>query len=234
MARSQRTESESPTRRRRKRARVLVIERGSAVHLILGQWADSFIVDLRRSASGVLDDRPSSGADVMVVDLDACGRDRPGVVAALCTRAGRAPLLAVSSESKDSDVVAVLKAGASGYLFKDDLDERLVAAIYETLAGGVPLSHRVARLVLQRARRKSGQIAAVSVDQVGALPKRKREILELFSRGLSYDQIALTLGISVNTVRTHVRDIYEQLGASTKVEAVLAAMRLGLLPNQRD
>ena len=59
---------------------------------------------------------------------------------------------------------------------------------------------------------------------------RKREILERLAQGLSYHQIGLALGISVNTVRTHVREIYEALGASTKVEAVLAAMECGILP----
>ncbi|HWZ90571.1 MAG TPA: LuxR C-terminal-related transcriptional regulator [Polyangiaceae bacterium] len=58
---------------------------------------------------------------------------------------------------------------------------------------------------------------------------RQREILKLLANGHSYDDIGVALRLSVNTVRSHIRTIYERLGASTKVEAVIAAMELGLL-----
>jgi LuxR family maltose regulon positive regulatory protein len=61
------------------------------------------------------------------------------------------------------------------------------------------------------------------------ITKRQREILNLLARGHSYEDIGLALDLSINTVRSHVRAIYERLGASTKVEAVVAALELNLL-----
>lgn len=140
------------------------------------------------------------------------------------------PVLVIARRSDEQRIVEALKAGGSGVLLEDDFDTRLADALKEALAGGVPMSRSVARLVLQRARRHSTQLAAVRPKIADlAMPKRKREILEMLSRGLSYEQIGDGLGISVNTVRTHVKEIYERLGASTKVEAVMAAVERGLL-----
>ena len=58
---------------------------------------------------------------------------------------------------------------------------------------------------------------------------RHRQVLELLQRGYSYDDVAATLGVSINTVRTHVRVIYERLGVTTKVEAVMTGLELGII-----
>jgi len=96
----------------------------------------------------------------------------------------------------------------------------------------VPMSRSVSQLVLDRARRSSANMAAVrdggpAADEL--ITKRQREILKLLAHGHSYEDIGLALSLSINTVRSHVRTIYERLGASTKVEAVIAAMELRLL-----
>ena len=91
------------------------------------------------------------------------------------------------------------------------------------------MSHAVSQLVLGRARRSSSEMRAVKIgdpDGVHFITTRQREILKLLQSGHSYGDIALALDVSVNTVRTHVRTIYERLGASTKVEAVITAMEL--------
>lgn len=95
------------------------------------------------------------------------------------------------------------------------------------------MSDAVSRLVLGRARRSSAKMAAViSMAPVarGLLTSRQREILTLLAAGHSYEDIGVALTLSVNTIRTHVRTLYERLGASTKVEAVVAAIDLGLIP----
>lgn len=121
-----------------------------------------------------------------------------------------APLIFVAHRYDEVHMVAIVKAGSSGYLVAEEMATRLVPSIFEALARAPHASPR-----------------AASAPRLGA---RKREILERLAQGLSYHQIGLALGISVNTVRTHVREIYEALGASTKVEAVLAAMECGILP----
>ena len=143
----------------------------------------------------------------------------------------RAPLLVISGPVDEQRVTAMIKAGAGGYLLTQDV-YRLPDAIRELLRGGVPMSRSVSQLVLDRARRSSASMAAVreggpSADEL--ITKRQREILKLLAHGHSYEDIGLALSLSINTVRSHVRAIYERLGASTKVEAVIAAIELHLL-----
>ncbi len=142
------------------------------------------------------------------------------------------PLLVVTERATDREVLEALRSGATGCLFREDLGRRLVPAILEALEGGAPMSRAVANMVLTRARRhSSAQMKAVRRDPEPspALGERKREIIAMLARGLSYDQIGLALDISINTVRSHVREIYEVLEVSTKVEAVMAAVERGII-----
>jgi DNA-binding NarL/FixJ family response regulator len=141
------------------------------------------------------------------------------------------PVLVISRPVSEQKVTEFIKAGAGGYLFSEDA-RRLPEAVRELLRGGVPMSEPVSRLVLGRARRSSTKMAAVlpsGTNGATVLTSRQREILKLLANGHSYDDIGLALNLSVNTVRSHVRSIYERLGASTKVEAVVAAMELRLI-----
>jgi DNA-binding NarL/FixJ family response regulator len=144
------------------------------------------------------------------------------------------PILVISKPVSEQRVTELIKAGAGGYLFTTDA-ARLPDAIRELLRGGVPMSEPVSRLVLGRARRSSAKMAAVRPETAvaeGLLTERQRQILKLLANGHSYDDIAMALNLSVNTVRSHVRTIYERLGASTKVEAVVAAIELRLIDRE--
>lgn len=143
-----------------------------------------------------------------------------------------APLIFVAHRYDERHMVAMVKAGSSGFLVVDEMPSLLVPSILEVLAGGIAVSRVAGQALLARVRsERDGAAHAACAPHLGA---RKREILERLAQGLSYHQIGLALGISVNTVRTHVREIYEALGASTKVEAVLAAMECGILPRSGD
>ncbi|HET7541326.1 MAG TPA: response regulator transcription factor [Polyangiaceae bacterium] len=175
-------------------------------------------------------DLPRMRPDAIVVAFERTGAEDIAEVRRLLS-AYRAPLLIVSGPVDEQRVTAMIKAGAGGYLLSQDLF-RLPDAIRELLRGGVPMSRPVSQLVLDRARRSSASMAAVRED--GPVPdelitKRQREILKLLANGHSYEDIGLALSLSINTVRSHVRTIYERLGASTKVEAVIAAIELRLL-----
>ncbi|MEI9947693.1 MAG: response regulator transcription factor [Pseudomonadota bacterium] len=173
---------------------------------------------------------PRMRPDAIVVALRDTGPDDVTEVRRLLS-AYRAPLLVISGPVDEQRVTAMIKAGAGGYLLTQDVF-RLPDAIRELLRGGVPMSRSVSQLVLNRARRSSAKMAAVreggpSADEL--ITKRQREILKLLAQGHSYEDIGLALSLSINTVRSHVRTIYERLGASTKVEAVIAAIELHLL-----
>src|SRR5687768_14738059 len=149
--------------------------------------------------------------------------------------AGSVPVLVISQPVADQQTVALIKAGAGGYLYAGE-GQDLVARLYELIKGGIPMSRPILQMVLQRARRSSAQMAAVRPDTEGGrglLTERQCEILKLLQLGHSYEDIGVALGLSVNTVRTHLRTIYERLGASTKVEAVMIAMELGILERTR-
>ena len=169
--------------------------------------------------------------DVIVVLFGRSTPEEEHQVRALSHRTNG--LLLVTEPADERRISQLLKAGASGWLFTADAKSRLPAAVHELLRGGIPMSAAAARVVLQRARRSSSQMAAVRPGDAanGALlSDRQLDVLRLLARSQSYDEIGVELGMSVNTVRTHVRAIYDRLGASTKVEAVLIARELGLLP----
>jgi DNA-binding NarL/FixJ family response regulator len=126
----------------------------------------------------------------------------------------------------DSDhVYQALCAGASGYLLKDTPSAKLLDAIREVHEGGAPMSPAIARRVLGTYR----SLSASPEPADRSLSPRECEVLNWLAEGYSYYAAAGQLGISVDTVRTHIRKFYEKLHVHTRSEAVLKAMRRGLL-----
>ncbi len=117
-----------------------------------------------------------------------------------------------------------MRAGAIGYLLKEDLDQ-VVVAIHDALAGGAPMSRQVARVVLSELKGPAPEPQLAST----VLTARETEVVDALARGLTYDNVASLLAISSNTVRHHVRSIYHKLAVATKTEAVLEARRLGVI-----
>jgi DNA-binding NarL/FixJ family response regulator len=152
-------------------------------------------------------------------------------------RATIAPVLLVTQRTNERRIVDLLKAEAAGLLFEEDVPARLVGSIPELVKGSTPLSNDVSHLVMARARRHSSQLIATAEVSHARPPSvllagRKKEILGMLSKGLSYDQIGLALDISVNTVRSHVREIYSVLEVTSKVEAVMVGLELGLIESK--
>jgi len=119
---------------------------------------------------------------------------------------------------EDEKIFEALNAGASGYVLKKTAPDKLLDAIKELYEGGAPMSSQIARKVVATFQNKSS--AAVTVDSLGVLSKREKEILESLSKGLLYKEIADRLFISPQTVRKHVYHIYEKLHVGNRIEAV--------------
>ena len=115
-------------------------------------------------------------------------------------------------------------AGACGYLLKDTPPDRLLEAIQEVHRGGAPLSPGIARKVVALFR-----ASAAPPREECRLSPRETEVLRLFADGHSYKTAADVLSLSTDTVRFHIRKIYEKLHVHSKSEAVLKAFRSGLL-----
>ncbi len=171
----------------------------------------------------------------VVVALGPMSPNNLSALKQLVATARPTPVMVVSPPVEEEPATQLLKAGISGYLFMEDA-RFLATGVRELVRGGLPMSPPVSRLVLQRARRSSSTMAAVKPQTPAAqnlLSGRQREILALLQRGHSYEDIGTALDLSVNTVRSHLRIIYERLGAASKVEAVMIGMELGLLERAR-
>lgn len=123
-------------------------------------------------------------------------------------------------------IVQSIQAGASGYLLKNSEPSKIIDAIIDIRYGGSPMSSSVARVVMNAIRDISGQTNGVR--QQGPLTDREYEIMQLIMNGMRYQQIAERLFISVDTVRSHIRRIYDKLHVHSKTEALAEARKRGM------
>jgi DNA-binding NarL/FixJ family response regulator len=112
-----------------------------------------------------------------------------------------------------------LYAGANGYLLKKYISDKLIHAIQEVLQGGAPMSPAIARMIISNM-----QQAAPSQANDYQLTNREKEILTWLSKGNSFKMIAAELNISLDTVRTHIKRIYDKLHVRSQIEAVSKAI----------
>src|SRR5207244_2281654 len=110
--------------------------------------------------------------------------------------------------------------GASGYLLKNTTPARLLESIVEVSEGGAPMTPSIAQKVLEKFRRQTP-----SSRELNNLSDREKEILECLVEGMSYKMIASSCEIAIDTVRFHIRNIYEKLHVNSKSEAVAKAIR---------
>lgn len=169
---------------------------------------------------------------VAVVDLGLPDADGIDLVRAIHTLRPALPVVVLTITDTSERVLAALDAGAMGYVLKDHLARELVTAIDAARAGDVSLSPRVARHVVQARRASSPSI----VDDAPPLllTTMERRVLDELARGLSYAQIGLVLDISINTVRSRIRTLFDKLGAGSSTEAVSVAIRRGLIRLDAD
>lgn len=155
------------------------------------------------------DDKP----DVVLMDIDLPGMtgiEGTGKIKKLCP----ACIVIIITVFQDSDkVFRSLCAGASGYLVKNANTEAIISNIDEALAGGAPMTLHIAKMVVQSFARQHDS----------PLSERETEVLKGISQGKSYSKIALDLFISGDTVRSHIKNIYQKLAVNSKAEALKVA-----------
>ncbi len=171
--------------------------------------------------------------DVLLVDLglpDGSGID---VIRAAHTRWPQCSIMVCTVFGDEQHVMQSLEAGAAGYLLKDSAPTSMLAEIRSLHAGGSPISPMIARQILMRFHAPEKPAAAlrpVTADKPrAALSAREQQVLELITKGFSFDEIATLLAVSRHTVLTYVRRTYSKLEVSSKTEAIFEARQQGLL-----
>ncbi len=156
--------------------------------------------------------------DLILMDIDMPGMSGIEAVQKIRKFNTQVPIIMLTVFDDNSHVFEALQSGASGYLLKKHISTKLFDSIQDVLDGGAPMSPSIARMVLASMQLKP------TVENPYQLTAREKEILTSLSKGNSYKLIASEFGISIDTVRTHIKKIYEKLHVHSQTEAVSKAI----------
>ncbi len=198
---------------------VVVVEDDPSVRKILCEWlaqANGFVcLGNYGDGESALLAIPGSRANVVLIDINL-----PGISGIECVRRLKPDfpqiqfvMLTVYEDA--NNIFAALEGGATGYLLKRTPREALVTALREVHAGGSPMSSNIARKVVQ-----SLQHPPTPAKTAEGLSPRENEVLALLAQGYLYKEIADSIGISMPTVNTYIRRIYEKLHVHSRAQAV--------------
>ena len=159
---------------------------------------------------------PKNPPTVVLMDIQLPAMSGIECVARLRELCPKTLILMVTVYDTNDRIFEALAAGASGYLLKHETPAKLLDSLQELLTGGSPMSGAIARKVVQHFQKSDSQR-----DANLNLTPRETEILELLAKGRLYKEIGSDCGICLDTVRTHLRNIYRKLHVRTRTEAVV-------------
>ena len=186
------------------------------------------VVGVAADAMAGIDMAREHEPDLVMLDLLMPGMSGLEVVGTILKASPRSRVVLLTASESAEDLLAAVKAGASGYLTKDTPLPRLVSDMRDVLAGGAAVSPEMGGKLFSALRdllRHTGTTALRRPELTG----REIEILGLVGEGKTSKEIADELFISENTVRNHVRNILDKLGLKSRFEAVNWAYREGLI-----
>ncbi len=197
-----------------------VVLQGLKSYLALDDHVDVVAaVGTAQEALAVLDQRraaPDALPHVILMDMHLPDLDGPAAVRAVKAQHPAVAVVALSSFAEEGLVVAAIRAGAAGYLFKAIPPEQLLEAVKAAATGASVLQPDVQRVLLAHAAQHG---------PIDPLSPRELEVLECMGRGLSNKEIGAVLGITEKTVKTHVSHILAKLNVQDRTQAVLAGIR---------
>ncbi len=181
------------------------ISRASGFRLV-GEWGDA------ESALKLL---PEKKPDVVLMDINLPGMNGVEAVRRLKPTLPATQFVMLTVYEDADHIYNALSAGATGYLLKQTPRDELLSALGDVHRGGSPMTSNIARKVVQSFKRASAPVPAGQ-----ELSPREQEVLELLARGYLYKEIAERLNISVPTVNTYIRRMYEKLHVRSRSQAV--------------
>lgn len=208
---------------------VSIVEDDVSIRQILTGWinlASGFSCHtVHGTAESAMARLPEEQPQIVLVDINLPGASGIECVRRLKPLLPDTQFMMLTVYEDTAHIFDALKAGASGYLLKRTPREELIAALEQVHKGGSPMTSFIARRVVQ-----SFYQSPVVRGETEGLSPREREVLELLASGYFYKEITEALGISISTVNTHVRRIYEKLHVHSRAQAVA---KLSEIPGRR-
>lgn len=170
----------------------------------------------------VRDDLATHQPDVVLLDINMPGMSGLEALPIIKATQPKTQVVMLTVFDDDERIFQAVRSGASGYLLKNTPPGEIVQAVFDVFQGGSPMTSSVARKVLQFFQQPAQPIAAGH-----DLSARELDILRGLMKGYSYKLIADELNISLDTVRSHIRNVYDKLQVNSKTEAILKAMKEG-------
>jgi RNA polymerase sigma factor (sigma-70 family) len=200
--------------------RVSIVEDNHFIRMALEQILINAVgydvVALYGSGEEAVDKIPDEIPDVVLMDINMGKMSGIEAVRIIKEKCPSIQFMMCTVYEDDEKIFDALAAGASGYILKKTKSAELVAAIRDLYEGGAPMSGQIASRVVASFRKKEESRDIVLLESLSA---REHEILEFLVKGRLYKEIASTLGISQETVRKHVYNIYKKLHVNNRVEA---------------
>ena len=172
-------------------------------------------VSIYHSGEAALEHLPQDRPDVVLMDIHLVGMSGIECVERLKAKMPQMQIMMLTVYEDTDQIFKALEAGASGYMLKRLTPDKLLEAIRDVHGGGSPMSSSIARKVVASFRR-----AKRPDEKQTHFTSREQMVLDCFAKGLTYKQTAEHLSISIDTIRTYVRRIYEKLHVQSATQAV--------------
>lgn len=196
------------------------------LRLLVGQDEDLHVLGTAANADDAFESLRYARADVVIVAHSSDNQQCIACVQRIKTAQHDSPVLVITADTRPEQVQAALAAGATGYLPLDAEPDELLRAIYTVSRGELALHATIVSRLLSHLGARRAEDSQPAHDDDDLTP-REREILAHLARGLSDQDIAQSLFISVRTVQSHLSHIYAKLNIHSRTEAALTAVREG-------
>lgn len=188
--------------------------------VLLGRVANVRCLSRHRSAEEALRELPRLKPRVVLMDINLPGISGIECVAKLKALLPNVQIIMLTVHEDSESIFQSLLAGATGYLVKRTPTAQLIEAIQDVVRGGSPMTSNIARKVVQFV---AGQ--GRPGLEMQTLTEREISVLDLLAKGLMYKEIAIQLDVQIDTVRNHIRAIYEKLHVHSRTEAVVKYLK---------